>query len=140
MTRQMILISTNHPYLRFASKDVIRTLRRVYQGEGKEIPRLGVIFTHNSFIKKMNGEFLKHNTITDVIAFSLGGDGGVESEIYINLDAARHQAQKYGVTFTSEVKRLLIHGALHLLGYRDETSKEKVLMDRQENFYVTMTS
>lgn len=140
MTRQMILISTNHPYLRFTSKDVIRTLRRVYQGEGKAIPPLGVIFTHNSFIKKMNREFLKHNTITDVIAFSWGEDGGLESEIYINLDAARRQAQKYGVTFTGEVKRLLIHGALHLLGYRDKTLKEKVIMDRQENFYVARTS
>lgn len=140
MTRQMILISTNHPYLRFASKDAIRTLLCVYRGEGKEIPRLGVIFTYNYFIKKMNREFLKHNAITDVIAFPLGDDGGVESEIYINLDAARRQAQKFSATFTSEVKRLLIHGALHLLGYRDETSKEKVIMDRQEDFYVAMTS
>ncbi len=93
-------------------------MQLVYQGEGKKLPALAIICTHNRFIRKINREFLKHDYATDVIAFPLGEDGGVEAEIYINLDAARNQAREYGVTYTQEVQRLLIHGALHLLGYR----------------------
>ena len=138
MTKQMISISTNHPYLRFANIKVVRTLRQVYRGEGRGISALAVILTHNQFIRKINREFLNHNTATDVIAFPLEERGDVESEIYVNLDAARKQAKRYGVTFTDEVKRLLIHGTLHLLGYNDHSPKEKLAMTKQEDFYLIL--
>ncbi len=140
MTKQMISISTNHPNLRFANTKVVRTLRQVYRGEGRRISALAVILTHNQFIRNINREFLDRNTATDVIAFPLEEHGDVESEIYINLDAARTQAKKYGVTFTEEVKRLLIHGTLHLLGYNDDSPKEKFVMTKQEDFYLVSAS
>ncbi len=140
MTQQMISISTNHPYLRFAGSTVIRTLRQVYRGEGRRISALAVILTHNHFIRNINRKFLNHNTATDVIAFPLEEHGDVESEIYINLDAARRQAKKYGVTFTEEVKRLLIHGTLHLLGYNDDSPKARLAMTKQEDLYLIPAS
>jgi rRNA maturation RNase YbeY len=138
MTQRMILISTNHPHLRFASKDVLRTLQCVYQGEKEKIPTLAVVFTYNSFIRKINKKFLNHDRVTDVMTFYLGQDGGIESEIYINLDAAKKQAQEYSVKFTMEVRRLIIHGILHMLGYQDKTSKGKKGMVERENFYLSM--
>jgi rRNA maturation RNase YbeY len=134
----MILISTNHPHLRFSSGDVLRALNLVYLGEGKELPSLAIVFTHSRAIRKMNREFLKHDYVTDVIAFPLGEDGGVEGEIYINLDAARKQAREYGVTYTQESQRLLIHGALHLLGYDDTTIRKKKKMSEREDRYVEL--
>jgi rRNA maturation RNase YbeY len=86
----------------------------------------------------MNREFLKHDYVTDVIAFPLGEDGGVEGEIYINLDAARKQAREYGVTYTQESRRLLIHGALHLLGYDDTTIRRKKKMSEREDMYLEL--
>jgi probable rRNA maturation factor len=140
MTTRMILLSTNHPHLRFPSKEVFRALQIVAKEERKEIPALAVICTHNRFMKKINREFLAHNYITDVIVFPLGEDGGEEAEIYINLDAARNQAKKYNVTYTQEARRLLIHGTLHLLGYDDKTQREKSRMNAREEFYLTMMS
>ncbi|MCX6121548.1 MAG: rRNA maturation RNase YbeY [Ignavibacteriales bacterium] len=140
MTTRMILLSTNHPRLRFPSKEVFRALKIVYKEEGKEIPALAVVCTHNRFIRKMNKEFLEHDYITDVIAFPLGNDGGVEAEIYVNLDAARNQAKKYNVTYTQEARRLLIHGALHLLGYDDKTQGKKNMMNAREEFYLGLMS
>jgi rRNA maturation RNase YbeY len=134
----MILISTNHPHLRFPSGDVLRALYLVYQGEGKELPSLAIVFTHSRSIRKMNREFLKHDYVTDVIAFPLGEDGGVEGEIYINLDAARKQAREYAVTYTQESRRLLIHGALHLLGYDDTTIRRKKKMSEREDMYLEL--
>jgi probable rRNA maturation factor len=140
MTTRMILLSTNHPHLRLPSKEVFRVLKIVYKGEGKEIPALAVICTHNRYIRTINREFLAHDYITDVVAFPLGKDGGVEAEIYINLDAARNQAKKYSVTYTQEARRLLIHGALHLLGYNDKTQRENRKMNAHEEFYLASMS
>jgi len=121
MTERMILISTNHPHLRFPSGEVLRALQCVFRNEGKAVPSLAVVFTHNRFIRMINRDFLLHDSITDVIAFDLGKDGGVEAEIYVNLDAAKRQAKTYHVSFGEEVTRLVVHGALHLLGHRDDT-------------------
>lgn len=136
MTKQMILVSTNHPHLRFSSKDVFNILRFVYQREGKELPAIAIVFTYDKFIKNINREYLKHNYTTDVIAFPLGNDGGVEAEIYINLDAAKQQAYKYKISYTEEVRRLLIHGTLHLLGYSDKTVHERRKMNDHEEIYL----
>jgi probable rRNA maturation factor len=136
MTGRMILLSTNHPHLRFPSKEVLRALKIVYEKEGKEIRALGVICTDNRFIRKINREFLAHDNSTDVLAFPLGSEGGVDAEIYINLDAARNQAKKYNVTYTQEARRLLIHGALHLLGYDDKTQRGKNKMTAREEVYL----
>jgi probable rRNA maturation factor len=138
MTTRMILLSTNHPHLRFPSKEVFRALTIVYKEEGKKIPALGVICTHNSFIRTINRKFLAHDYSTDVIAFPLDDVGDGEAEIYINLDAARTQAKKYNVTYTQEVQRLLIHGALHLLGYGDKTHREKNKMNTREEFFLAL--
>ena len=134
----MILLSTNHPHLRFPSKDVFRALKVVYQEEGKRLPALAVIATNHRFIRSLNKKFLSHNYSTDVLAFPMDGDGGAEGEIYINLDAARSQAKKYHVTYTQEARRLLIHGALHLLGYSDKSSQEKARMNSREDFYLAL--
>jgi probable rRNA maturation factor len=138
MTTGMILLSTHHPHLRFSSKEVLRALAIVFREEGKKIPAVAVICTHNRFIRTMNRKFLAHNYSTDVIAFPGDKDGEVEAEIYINLDAARNQAKKYHVTYTQEARRLLVHGVLHLLGYDDRTQREKIKMQRREEFFLAL--
>jgi rRNA maturation RNase YbeY len=138
MTPQMMLISTNHPHLRFPHRDILRTLRLVSIGERKRLKSLAVICTYSRFIHRINKKFLKHDYATDVIAFPLGQDGGVEAEIYLNLDAARNQAHVYGVTYTHELRRLLIHGLLHLFGYNDKTMREKNKMSFREDKYLSI--
>jgi rRNA maturation RNase YbeY len=136
MTQQMIVISTNHPNLRFSNKDIIKTLKLVYRREGKKLPAIAVVLTYNNYIKKINREFLKHDYATDVISFSLGNDVGVEAEIYVNLDAAKRQAYKYKILYTEEVQRLLIHAVLHLIGYCDRKINEKRQMSIREDMYI----
>jgi len=138
MTKRMILLSTNHPHLRFPSKEIFRAIKNVYAGEKKTVPALAVICTHNRFIRNINREFLAHDYVTDVIAFPLGNDGGVEAEIYINLDAAKNQAKKFRVSYTEEARRLLIHGVLHLCGYDDATRRNKKIMTEREDRYIAV--
>jgi probable rRNA maturation factor len=84
----------------------------------------------------MNRKFLHHDYVTDVLSFPLGAREALEGEVYVNLDRARQQAVEYGVTFTSETGRLVIHGVLHLLGYDDTTSGPRRRMKKKEDRYV----
>ena len=136
MTQSMIVISTNHAFLRFPRKDAFRIIQLVYQSEKKNLTSIAIVNTNDRHMRKINKTYLNHHYTTDVIAFPLGKDGDVEGEVYINLDAARKQAQEYGVTYKRECARLLIHGVLHLLGYTDVTVQQKSKMRRREDSYL----
>ncbi len=132
----MHVIANNHPFLRFSKGETLKTVRSVLRGEKLSKTALSVVFTHHHYIRKLNRQFLDHDFSTDVIAFPLDPEGGVAGEIYINLDKVRKQAREYDVTYRNETKRLLIHGILHLLGYKDSTAAERVAMKRKEDYYL----
>ena len=131
----MIFVTNSHPSLRFPKQETFRALECVLKLEAVRRFELSVVFVGSRFIRRMNREFLQHDYTTDVIAFPLGEDGisPLEGELYINLDRARSQARSYGVTFAEETRRLLIHGTLHLLGYKDSTPRTKAVMTRRED-------
>lgn len=86
----------------------------------------------------MNKRFLGHDYSTDVIAFPLDDLFGDDAEIYVNLDRAKSQARQYGVSMREEVRRLLIHGVLHLAGYHDKTTKEQTMMTLREDALLSL--
>src|SRR5690554_755673 len=82
----------------------------------------------------INKKYLNHNYSTDIITFDYSSSGkNLEGEIYISTEDAASNSQKYKVTFKDEIMRLVIHGFLHLLGYNDQSQKEKIVMKRLEN-------
>ncbi|MBI4429541.1 MAG: rRNA maturation RNase YbeY [Ignavibacteriales bacterium] len=111
-------------------------MRSVLQGERLPAVGLSVVFTHHAYMRRLNKQYLNHNYSTDVMAFSADPETGVDGEIYVNLDKVRTQARAYKVTYGNEARRLLIHGTLHVLGYRDATRPQKVDMKRKENHYL----
>ena len=134
----MHVVRTNHSSLRFSTKETSRTIDSVLRGEKRRGMSISVVFTHHRFIRKLNRVFLGHDYSTDVIAFATDADTGVDGEVYVNLDKARSQARQYRVSFWNEIKRLLIHGTLHLLGYSDKTAKQRNSMLARENHYVSL--
>lgn len=131
----MILVANNHPFLRFPKRETLRAVQSVLQCESVSSCQVSIVFVGSRFIRGINRRFLRHDYITDVIAFPLGeGDGkGREGEIYVNLDRAKSQARDYGITFVQETRRLIIHGVLHLLGYTDSSPRKKARMTRCED-------
>ncbi len=97
---------------------------------------LNFIMTNDEGILEINREFLKHNNFTDVIAFGYGEEKLVTGEIYISLDTVKRNADNYKVSFRSEILRVMIHGTLHLCGYRDKSEDEKKKMRRKENHWL----
>lgn len=132
------MVSYNHPHLRFPRSETIKTVRNVLEGEKRKYHGIGVVFTNNTHMRRINKRFLHHDYDTDVIAFDLSDRTLGESELYINLDRARRQAREYHVSFSDETRRLLIHGTLHLLGYGDKNKVEQKSMKLREDRYLAL--
>ena len=104
----------------------------VLKGEGKTGLEINLIFTDNAYIKRINLDYRMKNAATDVISFE-GPSGG---DIFISVEKAKAQADEYGATLPEELKRLLVHGTLHVLGYDHIKSADAVKMRAKEKKYL----
>ncbi len=103
-------------------------LAGVIRKENKMPGDLVFIFTGDETIRKINKEFLGHNRYTDVISFDYSGGMVINGEIYIGINTVVKSAAEFKVSLKEEVLRVMIHGILHLLGYKDEERGEKERM------------
>ena len=98
------------------------------------IKNLEISFVNSSEIVQLNNKYLHHNYSTDIITFDYSKlDSSLEGEILISIDDALHNSKKFRMSFKEELIRLVIHGILHLLGYKDEKISEKKVMKTKEN-------
>ena len=104
--------------------------------ESFDLGELNVLFCDDPHIHKLNLEFLKHDTFTDVLSFESSLGKTVNADICISFDRVRENAKKQKVTFYNELSRVLVHGVLHLCGYNDSSEAEKAVMRSKENEYL----
>jgi rRNA maturation RNase YbeY len=97
---------------------------------------VNIIYVNDDTILDINKKFLKHNYVTDVITFDLGEVKKLIAEIYISADTAERQTKDYKVSLKNELKRLAVHGALHLAGYDDTTKAQRAQMTKLENKFL----
>jgi probable rRNA maturation factor len=99
-----------------------------------ELAGLTYIFCSDDYLHQINVEYLDHDTLTDIITFDNADEEGiVESDIFVSIDRVKDNAQTLGIPFQDELHRVLIHGVLHLLGYKDKTEEQEALMRKQED-------
>jgi rRNA maturation RNase YbeY len=110
------------------AKEIKRFLDKVIRDENKVPGDLVFIIADNETVLKINREFLKHDYYTDVIAFDNSEDGHVSGEVFISIDTVRVNAREYKCRLQEEVVRVMIHGVLHLCGYRDGSAEERKRM------------
>ncbi len=137
--KSKILIQNFHPTYKLPlSRSSIRALiSRVFKSENAKLNALDINMVNNSKIRKINRDFLKHDYFTDIITFPYENNRNkIDGEIFVSLDTVKENSDFYDVNYTQELKRVIIHGALHLLGYNDKTKKEKEAIRRKENFYL----
>ncbi|MFN3301822.1 MAG: rRNA maturation RNase YbeY [Patescibacteria group bacterium] len=91
---------------------------------------LSIAFVGQKRIKELNKKYLKREMVTDVLSFP--GQNNFLGEIVISLPQAKKQAKKIGHSLKEELKILIIHGLLHLLGFDDKTKKEEKKMQMKE--------
>ena len=116
-------------------------LLRTARLEKKRIQELNYVFCSDEYLLEINRKYLNHNSLTDIITFDLSVPGdGVSSDIYISIDRVRENAATYATSFKQELLRVMIHGLLHLCGYKDKRKADQTLMREKEAFYLKMFS
>ncbi|WP_439880843.1 rRNA maturation RNase YbeY [Pontibacter sp. MBLB2868] len=109
-------------------------IETVINQHGQELTNLTYIFCSDDYLHEINVEYLDHDTLTDIITFNNADEEGtVEGDIFISIDRIRDNAHDHGTAFEDELHRVIIHGVLHLLGFKDKTKEEEVLMRKQED-------
>lgn len=115
-------------------------INRTILTEGYELQTLNFIFCSDEYLLKMNEQYLKHDTYTDIITFDNSETPNlIAGDIFISIDRIRDNAKSFKTTFTNELHRVIIHGTLHLLGYADKTNKAKKLMTEKEDEYLNQS-
>lgn len=109
----------------------------LFGNEGRHLESLNYIFCSDKYLLSINQSFLSHNYYTDIITFEFSETKKVVvGEIYISIDRVRFNSRLFSTTIKEELHRVIIHGALHLCGYKDKTKTECLIMKEKENFYL----
>ncbi len=105
--------------------------------EGKKLADVNFIFCSDSYLLEVNKQYLNHDYFTDIITFDYVEGNLISGDIFISIDRVGENAKIYNVQFMNELYRIIIHGILHLIGYKDKDPSEKALMTEKENFYLS---
>lgn len=114
-------------------KKLVKWIGDVISSEGFQVGEINYIFCNDSYLNKINQEFLNHDTFTDIISFDYTLGKEVGGDIFISIERVLENAEKFNEVFETELHRVMIHGILHFMGYKDKTKKEKTLMRTKED-------
>jgi len=108
-------------------------IENVTSNNGFEVGEINYIFCDDEYLLKLNVEFLKHYTLTDVISFDNSLGKLINGDIFISVERVTENSKEYNVTFDDELQRVMIHGVLHYMGYKDKSDDEIKKMRSAEN-------
>ncbi len=116
-------------------------ISEVIENKGFRIGEINYLFCSDDYILESNKKFLSHNYATDIITFDYSSKRKISGDVLISIPTVSVNAERFGVSFFSELLRVIIHGVLHLTGLNDHTAEEKETMHNAENlalfFYET---
>jgi probable rRNA maturation factor len=108
-------------------------IKEVIQTSGSKVGEICVVSCSDEYLLGVNVEHLNHDYYTDIITFDYCADGKISGDLLISFDRVRENASDEGVSFQNELRRVIIHGVLHLLGLGDKSDEEAAIMRAQEN-------
>lgn len=127
----------SHP-LQKAQNIVSKWLANVADAENKKIIQLNYIFCDDEYLLEINKKYLSHDYYTDIITFPYQEGMLLEGDLFISLDRVKENALQYSINFDAELRRVLVHGLLHLMGYTDKTEEDQQKMTEKENYYLEL--
>lgn len=111
-------------------------ITKTIKNEQKEAGEISYIFCSDAYLLEINRQYLNHDYYTDIITFDYVENGLISGDIFISVDRVKENAIKYEVGFLNELNRIMVHGVLHLAGYKDKAKADKELMTSKEDFYL----
>nr|WP_294876841.1 rRNA maturation RNase YbeY [uncultured Pedobacter sp.] len=116
-------------------------LKSAIAAEGYLLKELNFILCSDEYLLRINQDYLNHDTYTDVITFDNSEElKTIVGDIFISIERIKENAATFKHTVEQELCRVMIHGALHLLGYKDKTKASKTLMTAREDHYLGLLS
>lgn len=114
-------------------------LKKVAEKEGFRITDLNYIFCSDQYLHKINLEYLNHDTYTDIITFDNSEDETtIEGDIFVSIERVTDNSDTLNTHFEEEIRRVVVHGLLHLCGYDDHSIDDKAEMRRLESDYILL--
>ena len=113
-------------------------LLRVAKSEGYSVSALSYVFCTDDYLLTLNQSYLSHDTFTDIITFDYVEGPMVSGDIFISVDRLEDNATIFKVSFEEERLRVMAHGLLHLMGYKDKTTEDQLVMSNKENEKIKM--
>ena len=108
-------------------------IKAVIESKNKKLGELSFVFTSDEELLKVNQQYLNHNTFTDIITFDNSSKNLVNGDIIISVDRVYENSNKFKVEAEEEMRRVIIHGVLHLLGFKDKKKSDAEQMRKAEN-------
>ena len=106
------------------------------KNEGYTAGYIQFVFCSDDYLLELNQQYLHHDTLTDIITFDYREGKKISGDIFISIDRVKENAGKFNVRFKDELHRVMIHGILHLCGYKDKDKKSTQVMREKEDFYL----
>ncbi len=117
-------------------RKIQKVLAILSEKEGKELGEISYIFCSDNYLLKINKKYLNADYFTDVITFDYCVGNKISGDIYISIERVKENSKIFSQSFFNETLRVILHGALHLCGYKDKKPKEEKKMREKENFYL----
>jgi rRNA maturation RNase YbeY len=127
-----------YPLSEDQEKNISAWIQKVVELEKHTIGCINYIFCSDEYLHNINLSHLKHDTYTDIITFDYCENNIITTDIFISVDRVKENAKKFKKTFIEELCRVMVHGVLHLVGYKDKTKTEQTIMREKEDFYLTL--
>ncbi|GHT01735.1 endoribonuclease YbeY [Bacteroidia bacterium] len=122
----------------FRRRAMSHWLKKVVVNQQKKLGNLCYIFCSDEEILKLNEKFLNHDYYTDIITFDYSVKDTISGDMFISLDSVRSNAKKYATLENEELRRVMVHGLLHLCGYNDKTPQDIKFMRAQEELCLNL--
>lgn len=113
-------------------------IKQVILIEDKKVGNISFIFCSDEYLLDVNKRYLDHDYYTDIITFDYVEGKVINGDIFISIDRVKENAHEFETSFNNEIHRILVHGILHLLGYKDKAKKDKHLMTQKEDIYLKL--
>lgn len=126
--------------LSFNETDLTNWISKVCLSENHQLGDISLIFCSDEYLLEMNRTHLDHDYYTDIITFDYTYNQIVSGDLFISVDRVRENASDFNVSFEHELHRVMIHGVLHLCGYKDKSEEEEKLMRSKENNALSLIS
>lgn len=134
----MIVFNFEMPFKFVNEKRIIKWIEGCIEHYNFEVGEINYIFCDDNYLHKLNVEFLNHDTLTDIISFDYTLGDLINGDIYISVERVKENALIYAQSIENELNRVIIHGVLHLMGFKDKTLKDKGIMTKEEDFCLNL--